>query len=95
MGGALDEAAAAALQEGLDPGWERNAASSIRRTFHFPNFVDAFGFATRIALLAQSENHHPDLEVGWGRVRVTFSTHSAGGLTDNDFAMAAKVDALG
>ncbi|HEU5004058.1 MAG TPA: 4a-hydroxytetrahydrobiopterin dehydratase [Actinomycetota bacterium] len=91
---ALDEAAAAAAQAGLDPAWERAGTASIRRTFSFPNFVDAFGFATRIALLAQGENHHPDLEVGWGRVSVTFSTHSAGGLTDNDFAMAAKVDAL-
>jgi 4a-hydroxytetrahydrobiopterin dehydratase len=91
----LDEAAAAALHAQVDPGWERDGTSMLRRAFEFPNFRDAFGFATRVALLAEDQGHHPDLEVGWGRVAVSLTTHAAGGLTDNDFIMAAKIDRLG
>ena len=47
-----------------------------------------------MALLAEDQGHHPDLEVGWGRVAVALTTHAAGGLTDNDFSMAAKIDRL-
>ena len=60
----------------------------------FGNFRDAFGFATRVALVAEAEGHHPDMEVGWGRVVLAFTTHAAGGLTPNDFVMAAKTDRL-
>jgi 4a-hydroxytetrahydrobiopterin dehydratase len=48
----------------------------------------------RLALLAEAERHHPAMELGWGRVAVTFTTHAAGGLTDNDFILAAKLDRL-
>jgi 4a-hydroxytetrahydrobiopterin dehydratase len=88
----IDEARAAQLQEQLDPSWSREANRSIERTLRFRNFLDAFGLATRIALVAESEGHHPDLEIGWGRVRVFLTTHVAKGLTDNDFIMAAKID---
>jgi 4a-hydroxytetrahydrobiopterin dehydratase len=90
----LDEAAAAELHAEIDPGWERDDTVTLRRVFKFPNFRDAFGFATRVALLAEDQGHHPDLEVGWGRVAVALTTHAAGGLTDNDFIMAAKIDRL-
>jgi 4a-hydroxytetrahydrobiopterin dehydratase len=90
----LDEAAAAALHAQVDPGWERDGTGMLRRAFEFPNFRDAFGFVARLALLAESEGHHPDIELGWGRVAVTLTTHAAGGLTDNDFILAAKLDRL-
>ena len=90
----IDEARAAELEQAIDAAWEREATAWLRRTFRFGNFRDAFGFATRVALLAEDEGHHPDLDVGWGRVSVKLRTHVAKGLTDNDFIMAAKVDRL-
>jgi len=90
----LDEALAAGLAAELDPAWKREGTTTIRRRLHFEDFTDAFGFATRIALVAQEEGHHPDLEIGWGKVVVALTTHSSGGLTRNDFIMAAKIDRL-
>lgn len=60
----------------------------------FPDFRSAFAKATAIALLAEQEGHHPDIEVGWSYLRVRLTTHAAKGLTDNDFIMAAKIDSL-
>lgn len=75
-------------------GWSRDANRSIKREFSFKNFRRSFAFVTEVALLAESEGHHPDLELGWGRAVVSFTTHAASGLTRNDFIMAAKVDRL-
>jgi 4a-hydroxytetrahydrobiopterin dehydratase len=86
-----DEAATLAAQL---PGWERDANRTLRREFAFPNFRDAFGFVARVALLAESEGHHPDIELGWGRAAFSLTTHAAGGLTRNDFIMAARIDEL-
>lgn len=58
------------------------------------DFAAAFALATRIALLAESEGHDPDLRVGWGHLEVDLTTHAAGGLTRNDLIMAAKIDRL-
>ena len=66
----------------------------IRREFAFKSFNAAFGLATRVALLAESQNHHPELEVAWGRLVVRLTTHSLGGLSRNDFIMAARIDRL-
>ena len=90
----IEEARAAELQAQLDPAWSRDGVLRLRRELKFRNFRDAFGFTARLALLAESEGHHPDLELGWGRVAVTLTTHAAGGLTDNDFILAAKIDRL-
>lgn len=90
----LSEQDAADLQGLIEPAWERDANQWLRRRFAFGNFRDAFGFATRVALVAEAEDHHPDLEVGWGRLMVSLRTHSAHGLTPNDFVMAAKIDEL-
>jgi 4a-hydroxytetrahydrobiopterin dehydratase len=68
--------------------------TEIRREFAFKTFNAAFGLATRIALLAESQNHHPELEVAWGRLVVSLTTHSVGGLSRNDFIMAARIDRL-
>src|SRR5919204_7014844 len=91
----LDEAEAAALQAQLDPAWRRDGRRRLRREFRFRDFRDAFGFAARVALLAERESHHPELTVAWGAVTVTLWTHTADGLTRNDFILAAKVDRLG
>lgn len=64
----------------------------LRRHFTFPDFARAFTLATRVALLAEREGHHPDLRLGWGYCEVELTTHAAGGLTRNDFILAAKVD---
>jgi len=79
---------------GLD-GWIYDpAASAIRRDFRFSGFSEAFAFMTRVALLAEHADHHPELWNAYGRVRVTLSTHSAGGLTRKDTEMAARIDGL-
>jgi 4a-hydroxytetrahydrobiopterin dehydratase len=68
--------------------------TAIARTWRFPDFADAFAFAVRVAFIAESEAHHPDLTVGWGRTEVRLTTHAVGGLTRNDFIVAAKVDRI-
>jgi 4a-hydroxytetrahydrobiopterin dehydratase len=90
----LDETQAAKLHQQVDAAWERDTNRVIRRVFTFSNFRDPFALATQIALLAESQGHHPDLEVSWGKLAVTFTTHHAGGLTENDFVMAAKIDSF-
>jgi 4a-hydroxytetrahydrobiopterin dehydratase len=69
-------------------------SAEVRREFTFKTFNAAFGLATRVALLAESQNHHPELEVAWGRLVVRLTTHSTGGLSRNDFIMAARIDRL-
>ena len=69
-------------------------ATEIRRDFKFKGFNRTMGFVNAVAWIANSENHHPDLEVGWGHCLVRFSTHAINGLSENDFICAAKVDAL-
>ena len=81
------------LAAGLDPAW-RVLDDRLVREFAFPTFAAAFGLATRIALLAEGQNHHPVLEVAWGRLSVTWTTDAIGGLSANDLIMAAKVDRL-
>ncbi|MGH3784084.1 MAG: 4a-hydroxytetrahydrobiopterin dehydratase [Pseudonocardiaceae bacterium] len=89
---ALEEAQAAELHRQLDAAWERQGNRLIRRVFTFPDFGGPFALATRVALLAESQGHHPDLEVSWGKLTVIFTTHHAGGVTESDFVMAAKID---
>jgi 4a-hydroxytetrahydrobiopterin dehydratase len=79
----------------LDPAWAMNAdATEIRREFRFPDFYRTMSFVNALAHLANVEDHHPDLEVGWGYCRVRWSTHAIKGLSENDFICAAKVDRL-
>ena len=77
----------------ISPEWRVDDAE-IRREFTFKTFNAAFGLATRIALLAEAQNHHPELDVAWGRLVVRLTTHSIGGLSRNDFIMAARIDRL-
>ena len=73
--------------------WELSNDRLIRE-FEFTDFVQAFAFLTKVALLAETESHHPDIYNSWNKVRLEFWTHTAEGLTRNDFIMAAKVDGL-
>ena len=74
-------------------GWEL-AGDAITRTFQFPNFVQAFGFMTSAAIVAEKMNHHPEWSNVYNRVSVTLTTHDAGGLTDLDFELAKKMSEL-
>ncbi|HEX6832499.1 MAG TPA: 4a-hydroxytetrahydrobiopterin dehydratase [Rudaea sp.] len=90
---ALDTAQAAQLLA-LLPGWQSDGATDIRKEFRFPDFTHALAFVNALGWIAEKENHHPDLELGWGRCTVRFSTHDVGGLSRNDFICAAKTEAL-
>ena len=81
------------LVAGLDPAWRVDGRRLVR-DLAFPTFAAAFGLATRIALLAESQNHHPALEIAWGRLTVAWTTDAVEALTLNDLVMAAKVDRL-
>ena len=77
------------------PGWTLHEGGKlIGRDFRFDDFLSALSFANALGWIAERENHHPDLELGWGYCRVRFYTHDVGGLSRNDFICAAKVDAL-
>jgi 4a-hydroxytetrahydrobiopterin dehydratase len=74
--------------------WEREG-DEIVREWRFENFAEAIGFVTRVAEVAEEANHHPDIFVhGWNKVKLSLTNHSAGGLTEMDFDMAARFDAL-
>ncbi len=76
-------------------GWALNeAATEISRTFRFKNFYETMAFVNALAWIAHREDHHPDLEVGYNRCTVRYSTHAIGGLSENDFICAAKINAL-
>jgi len=79
---------------GAVPGWVRDGESIVRDA-RLADFAAAIALVAAIAVVAEEANHHPDILVhGWNHLRLTLSTHSAGGLTDADFALAAEIDAL-
>lgn len=75
------------------PAWERTD-TALSRTVHFDGYRDAVAFTMRVALEAETANHHPDLVLGWGRVEITLTSHDAGGVTDRDVEMARAIDEL-
>lgn len=76
-------------------GWALNdAATEISRTYNFKNFHETMAFVNALAWVAHTEDHHPDLEVGYKRCRVRYTTHAIKGLSLNDFICAAKVNDL-
>lgn len=74
-------------------GWEREGDGLVRE-FEFANFVGSVDFVNRLTPVAEEMNHHPDLSISWNKVRVSLSTHSEGGITENDFRLATKIDSL-
>jgi 4a-hydroxytetrahydrobiopterin dehydratase len=77
------------------PGWRYDAeAKAIRREFVFDDFGAAFAFMTRVALAAEKADHHPDWSNGWNKVDIALSTHSEGGVTGRDIALARAIGAM-
>lgn len=76
-------------------GWElSDGAKQIEKKFTFKNFKEALAFANKVGEIAESEGHHPEIEIGWGKVEIELSTHAIGGLSVNDFIVAAKIDTI-
>ena len=76
------------------PDWRLIDYHYLQRRFKFKNFAEALAFVNRVGALAESEGHHPDIKFGWGYVEITLFTHAVDGLSENDFILAAKIDAL-
>lgn len=77
------------------PGWQLAAeGKAIMKDFKFPDFHHTLGFINAVGFMANQEDHHPDLEAGYGHCQVLWSTHDVGGLSLNDFICAARVEAL-
>jgi 4a-hydroxytetrahydrobiopterin dehydratase len=74
-------------------GWELND-NRISKTFAFKNYYQTIAFVNAVAWMTHREDHHPDMTVGYSKCRLEYTTHAIGGLSDNDFICAAKVDAL-
>lgn len=75
------------------PAW-RYQDGALRRSFDFADFVEAFGFLSRVALLAERANHHPEIRNVYKRVELSLSSHDVGGVSERDFALAERIDAL-
>jgi 4a-hydroxytetrahydrobiopterin dehydratase len=75
------------------PGWSL-ANDRLSRSFPFPDFKTALDFVNRAGAVAEQMNHHPDIQLGWGRAAFEIWTHDAGGITENDFDLARRIDAL-
>ncbi len=96
--GGVEPLSAADAQKWLDQladGWSIDEnGKEIRRDFEFNGFYKTMAFVNAVAWIANSQGHHPDLEVGYGHCLVRYTTHAIGGLSENDFICAARVDAL-
>jgi 4a-hydroxytetrahydrobiopterin dehydratase len=89
------EAQTRAALEQLRPGWTViEEGRALKREFAFRDFYRTMSFVNALAHITNIEDHHPDLEVGYNYCRVRFSTHAIGGLSENDFICAAKIDQL-
>jgi 4a-hydroxytetrahydrobiopterin dehydratase len=82
------KAASSAVKE-----WKKQSAE-IRRMFEFKDFAGAMEFVNKVARVAEAANHHPDIDIRWNKVTLALTTHSSGGLTQNDFDLAKQIDAL-
>lgn len=76
------------------PGWKLDAEGRLSKTFEYDGFTPGVRLVDMIAEVAEAEGHHPDLCLGWGSLTASLITHSIGGLSENDFVLAAKIDRL-
>lgn len=91
----LDNDTAQELMRCIDTGWSMSDdGEEIRRNFRFKNYYQTIAFVNALAWVSHQQDHHPDLEVGYNRCVVRYSTHSVGGLSENDFICAARIDLL-
>ena len=89
----LDPDAVAALLPQLD-GWTCVENHHLEKRYAFPDFIHALDFVNRVGAVAEAQNHHPDITLGWGFATITIWTHKIDGLTESDFVFAAKCDAV-
>jgi 4a-hydroxytetrahydrobiopterin dehydratase len=91
----LTQAESEELLEQLNPEWQLvDGGGLLARSFIFPNFKKTMEFVNKVADIAEEENHHPDMTVSYGNVGVELMTHAIGGLSENDFVLAAKIDEI-
>ncbi len=90
----LSPEARAALPAELPEWLPAEGRDAIRRAFRFRDFAEAWGFMSRVALLAEKQDHHPEWSNVWNRVEITLTTHDAGGLSARDVALARAIDGL-
>jgi len=72
--------------------WEVVEEKKIKRQFKFKDFTEAMQFVNQVANIAEKEQHHPDIAIVWNKVTITLTTHSIGGLSENDFILASKIE---
>ena len=82
------------LQEQLGGGWRVVNEHHLEKEYTFKNFREALAFTNHVGELAETQNHHPDIYLAWGKVKITLWTHKIDGLTESDFVMAAKIEGL-
>ena len=75
-------------------GWELQENKKLKKEFKFKDFLGSMDFVNKIARVAESEGHHPNIFISYNKVRITLTTHASAGLTENDFIMAAKIDEI-
>jgi 4a-hydroxytetrahydrobiopterin dehydratase len=75
-------------------GWEVVNGHHLHKTYKFPDFAQALAFVNRIGAAAEAQGHHPDLKLGWGKVEVELFTHTADGISEKDYALAATIDQI-
>lgn len=78
----------------LDDSWEVVDDHHLKRVFKFKNFRQALDYTNKVGELAEEEQHHPDIELSWGKVVITLFTHKIGGISESDIVFAAKIDKL-
>ena len=82
------------LQDKLDGGWQVVDEHHLEKEYRFKDFRSALTFTNKVGELAETQGHHPDILLSWGKVKLTLWTHKIGGLTESDFILAAKADTL-
>lgn len=93
-GAALTGSDISTLMKELGDSWKVEDGKMIVKTFSFPDFKQTMAFVNKVADLAEEEGHHPDMVVSYGKATIELSTHAVKGLSENDFILAAKIDAL-
>lgn len=82
------------LVEALGGTWDMINEHHLEKSFTFKDFKEALDFTNKVGAIAEEEGHHPDIHIGWGKVRIVLWTHKINGLSESDFILAAKIDAI-